>query len=348
VAAPSWPRPLALLVISIHLLTGTGCYYAHLAEGQVRVLWARQPVDDVLADAETAPELRAQLQLVERARRYAAELGLDVAGQYTSYVPWPSDRMVTSLILAEPGQIEARSFRFPIIGQAPYKGFFDQARAEREADHWREQGLDTCLIAVPAYSTLGWFDDPVTDPMLRHGDGPLVETVIHELVHASVFVASQPDFNEGVASFVGQEASIRFFADEPEAQRQRRGEVADRRALAAELLAVREAIGALYDAGPHDARQRAARADLEAQARLQLATLPLETRDADQVARSVRLNDACLALRGTYAGDIPRHRAVLDRLDGDLPRFIARLREAAEHDDPRAAFFAESATTAQR
>jgi predicted aminopeptidase len=293
----------------------------------------------VLSDPETPSELRDQLALIQQARRYATGLGLDVEGQYTSYVEWPSDRMVTSLVLSEPGSIEARPFRFPIVGEAPYKGFFDQERAEQEATKWQAKGLDTCLLAVPAYSTLGWFDDPVTDPMLLRGDGQLVETVVHELVHATVFVAGQPDFNEGVASFVGQEASIRFFSNDPEAEQQRRDEIADRQALSTELLALRSAVGELYSGPSTGDSQRSARAALEADARERLAALPLVTRDPLQTAKRIRLNDACLVLRGTYASDIPRHRAVLDQLGGDLPRFIDHLREAAQHDDPRASFF---------
>ncbi len=332
-----------LLSTVLCLLLGSGCYYGHLAAGQTRLLLARRDVEEVVADPETSDELRQRLFLVERTRSFAAQLGLTVEGQYTSYVPWPGDRVLTTLVVSEPGRVEARPFRFPIVGRVPYKGFFDLERAEREASRLQAEGLDTCLIAVPAYSTLGWFDDPLTDPMLHGGDGRLVETIIHELVHASVFLKSQPDFNEGAANFIGQEASVRFLADQPERARERRAEVTDTRRLAAEMMAFRERVRTLYERVSETREREQQRARIELDARRRLAELPLETREPARLAERVRLNDACLALRGTYAADTPRHAAVLEHLRGDLSRFIDRLRAAAEASDPHVRFFSSEA-----
>jgi len=322
------------------------CYYGHLAVGQAKLLMARRSVDDVLADPETPASVRERLELVQLARAYADDLGLRVEGQYTSYVDWPDDRIITSLVVTEPGSVEPRPFRFPIIGSAPYKGYFDEESARREADRLREEGLDVCLHAIPAYSTLGWFDDPLTTPMLDGSPGRLVETVLHELVHATVFVKSQPDFNEGAASFVGQEASVLFYQDgpgddgEPEAAVRRRAEVRDGRRLAEALLEFREQVQALYDEAPdQDVSER--RATLESEGRARLAALQLDTRDAGLISERMRLNDACLALRGTYSRDLDRHAEVLGRLGGELPLFIEQLRGVKDSKDPRADFFAE-------
>jgi predicted aminopeptidase len=321
----------------------TGCYYTHLAGGQAKLLWARRSIDDVLADPATEAELRRTLELVQQARRYAFELGLEVDGQYTTFVDWPGDRIITSLVATEPGHVDARPFRFPIVGSVPYKGFFDRERAEREADELRSDGLDVCLLAIPAYSTLGWFNDPLTRPMLTGGNGRLVETVLHELVHATVFVKSQPEFNEGLASFVGQEASVHFFARQPgddSAAEARRADIRDRRVLSRTLLEFREQVEQLY-AEPVETRSTrgARRSALEAKAREQLAALDFARMNGPRLAERARLNDACIALQGTYAGDDERHQAVLEQLDGDLAGFILRAREAAEADDPRSAFF---------
>lgn len=335
-----------MLALLAPLVTGTGCYYGHLAGGQARVLWARRSVEDVLADPATSGALRDKLRLVERARAWARGLGLEVDGQYTSYVPWPGDRIVTSLIVTEPGSTEARPFTFPILGAVPYKGFFDVERARAEADRFAERGMDTCLVAVPAYSTLGFFDDPLTDPMLRGDDGRVVETVLHELVHATVFIESEPALNEGAAQFVGEEASVRFFAErDPQRAARRRTEVLDERRIADTLMALRARIADLYAESPTPEERTARRAALERHAREALAALPLSTREAADVAERVRLGDACLALRGAYAGDLARHQAVLDALDGDLTAFVARLVAAADADDPRAAFFAIAGDT---
>ncbi|MBW2417730.1 MAG: aminopeptidase [Deltaproteobacteria bacterium] len=334
-------RVLLLLGALLVLAACEGCYYGHLAVGQTRLLMAREPMDEALARPDLDPKLRGQLALVGEARKFAAELGLEVGKQYTSYVDWPGDRVITTVVATEPGSVEAAGFRFPIIGEVPYKGFFDQERAKREADSLRAEGMDVCVAAVPAYSTLGWLADPVTTPMLQSSDGRLVQTVIHELVHATVFVKSLPDFNEGVASFIGEEASVRFFGsrDAGEAARQR-ARVDDDRAVAATLLRTRERIARLYADEPASPERDARRLAIDEEARAELASLPLTTHDAPRLAERVRLNDACLALRGAYRSETAVLDAVLDDLDGDLRAFIERLREAAQSDDPRAAFLA--------
>lgn len=315
--------------------------------GQAKLLWAREPIERLLEDPETDPKLRAKLELVGQARDFAAELGLDVGGQYTSYVPWPHDRIVTSVIATKAGTISPSNFRFPIVGEVPYKGFFDPERAEREASKLRANDMDVCVSAIRAYSTLGWFDDPLTEPMLDTSDARIVETVIHELVHATVFVSSQPDFNEGAANFIGEEAAVLFFAKTPRvatnlapSEAEVRMRIDDDRLISETLMALRQEIEDLYARDrPRDQRERE-REQLELAGRERLAELPLRAVNATRLADNARINDACLAIQGTYVADTPGYRAVLDRLDGNLPRFIERLRDAAEDDDPHATFFA--------
>jgi predicted aminopeptidase len=300
---------------------------------------ARQPVEQVLADAATPADVRRQLAAVQRARAFARDLGLDVDGQYTSYVEWPGDRIITTVIATRPGEVEPAGFWFPILGRLPYKGYFEQARAEAQAEKLRATGLDVCIVAVPAYSTLGWLEDPVTAPMLRRGEGKTVETIFHELVHATVYVAGHPDFNETVANFIGQEASVRFYeaGDVPAAAHERRGAVVDSRLLSAAQVGLRQRVEALYggtEAGPE---RTAERARLEREGRAEIAALPLGERDTATLAKRIRLNDACLALSGTYGADMDAYVAALDALGGDLSAFIDRLREAADAEDPATA-----------
>ena len=332
-------------MLLIALQSSAGCYYSHLAQGQARVLWGRLGIEDVLADPETPPPPGQQLQLVLKARSFGQEIGLEVDGQYTSYLPWPEDRILTSLIVTEPRQIRARPFRFPLVGSVPYKGFFDRKRAQAEADEFRGRGMDVCLVPVSAYSTLGFFDDPVSDPMLAADDGRLVETILHELVHSTVFIESLPNFNEGAASFIGQEASIRFFAHDAESANRRRQEVLDARTLALFLLEFRAEVGVLYAEISSAESPDTRREEAEQRARERLRTLPLASYESERLADEIALNDACLALRGTYSEETPRFEEVLEALDGDLPRFIARLRSAAASSDPEASFFASPPTS---
>ena len=279
-------------------------------------------------------------------RAFAETLGLEVDGSYRHYVAWPGDRIVTSVVATRPREIEAAGFWFPIVGRVPYKGYFDPALAHDQAETLRADGLDVCEVSVRAYSTLGWFDDPVTGPMLRQPEGDLVETLLHELVHATAFVSSQPEFNEGVASFIGQEASVRFYTEhegDSEAAGQRK-RVGLRRRIRNEMLELRDGIAGLYASDASADEIAAQRATLEAATRARIATLPFENGRAEAYAGQLRLNDACLALTATYGGDAHCYEAALEDLGGALEALVAALRGAAESDDPRTALFGSCAT----
>ena len=297
---------------------------------------ARRPIEAILADPDTRDELRHRLETVQQVRSYANTLGLEIDEQYTTYVDWPGDRVITTVIATRPGEVVPAGFWFPFLGRLPYKGFFDPSRAEAEAASLREEGLDVCVVAVPAYSTLGWLKDPVTAPMLLRGEGPAVETILHELVHATVYVKDHIDFDETAASFVGQEASVEFYELKRSAAtaRARRRAVDDERAIAAALAALRETVEDLYattEAGP---KRDAARAELSRRARSEIGGLPLHESEPLEIAAGIRLNDACLALSGTYGGSMDRYARKLEALDGDLSAFIAALKEAAKEPDP--------------
>jgi predicted aminopeptidase len=275
-------------------------------------------------------------------RAYATRIGLEVGGQYTSYVDWPDDRVVTTLVRTRRASVEPIPYWFPIVGTLPYKGYFDRIRAEAEAERLRsEEDYDVCVSGISAYSTLGWLDDPVTSPMLSRGAANFVETLFHELVHATAFVSDDVDFSESVAQFIGQQATIAFFSERrpeldfgpvgidaasawPDA-RHVRASIEDRRIIDRVTVAFRDRLVQLADA-PDFAERRAA---AEIQARAELAALPLQVIDPEVVAVMARLSNACLALRGTYVLDLPRHAEVLAALDGNLEALIQRLRQVA-------------------
>lgn len=307
-------------------------------------MWQRQPIDAVLADPATPPDVRSMLAQVADVRAFAADLGLEVGGQYTSYVDWPGDRVVTTLVRTREGSLETVPWRYPILGALPYKGFFEQERAEEEAERLRNDAYQVCVSGVSAYSTLGWIDDPVTQPMLARGPAALVETIFHELVHATAFVRGDADFNEGVAQFIGQQAAIRYFERNPPSEampenwphvdRVRDG-IADRILIAELTLSFRDALLDLE--GAADRAQQ--RGTAEAALRARLAATPLAVYDPFQVAERARLSDPCVALRGSYVRDARRHAAVLEALDGSLPAMIERLKHWASEEREVEAFF---------
>jgi predicted aminopeptidase len=329
-----------LLAISAGL---SGCYYTHLAMGQNRLLRARQPIEAVLADPATSPEIRERLLLVLQVREFAIELGLDVGEQYTSFVEWPGDRVVSAVVATQPGTVTPAGFHFLLLGRLPYKGFFDRERAEKEAEALRADGLNVCEFGVSAYSTLGWMDDPITEPMLRQEPGQLAEEILHELVHATVYLKDHANFNESIASFIGEEGSVLFFENnlQPERAHRRRLKIEDVRRVDAELLRFRDEVSALYASQDSGTSRDEIRRDLEERARKRIRNLPLGTLDPNQLAAVLRMNDACLALTGTYASELERYAALFSRLDGDLGALIARLKGVKDSKDPLEALLAD-------
>jgi predicted aminopeptidase len=321
----------------------SGCYYTHLAMGQNRLLRARKPIEAVLLDPATSLEIRERLVLVLQVREFAIELGLDVQEQYTSFVEWPGDRIVTAVVAARPGAVTPAGFHFLLLGKLPYKGFFDRELAQRESEALRADGLDVCEFGVSAYSTLGWMDDPITEPMLRQEPGQLVEVILHELVHATVYVKGHANFNESIASFIGEEGSVLFFENslQPERSHRRRLEIEDARRVDAALLRFREEVSTLYTSQDSGMSRDQIRQDLEQRARKRIRNLPLVTRDPSQLADVLRMNDACLALTGTYADEVDQYSKLYTRLDGDLTALIGRLKGVKGAKDPLEALIAD-------
>ena len=323
------------------LLWLPACYLSHLAEGQARLLCARQPIPQVLADRDAPEPLRDSLSLVLRARDFARELGFEVDGLYSQYADWPGDQIVTHVVATRSGEVEAIGFWFPIVGRVPYKGYFDAEAAAGEATRLREEGYDVCLTPVRAYSTLGWFSDPVTGPMLRQPQAQLVETIFHELVHANLFLRDQATFNESAATFLGEEARVAFYAREqgPAGAVRERDRVAENRRFRAEIERARQEVSQLYAEQPPSLERRAARRALEADVRARIAALALAGSPSGFVER-VRLNDACLALAGTYAADARPLELALRAERGDLGALLRRLKTLSENGDPSAQLLA--------
>jgi predicted aminopeptidase len=179
--------------------------------GQAEVLAAARPIEPLLEDPRTPPVARRRLSLAVAARRFAKELGLDVGFQYRSVVFLDAPAVVYVVSAAPRTSLEPYTWSYPILGALPYRGSFDLDDAEALAKDLEGQGYDVDVRPVTTYSLLGVAPDPVLSTMLFHGDElDVVETVIHELAHATVFVPGQGAFNEGLATFIGKEGRRRF------------------------------------------------------------------------------------------------------------------------------------------
>ncbi|NNF13330.1 MAG: hypothetical protein HKN72_08910 [Gemmatimonadetes bacterium] len=187
-------------------------YVVKAGIAEVGILRARQPIHRVLADTTVNPETRAKLAWIMDARRFASEdLGFDVGEAYTQYTELDSDTLALVVSAAYRDRLVPKTWWFPIVGRVPYKGHFSLDGALSEAESLREDGYDAFVRPTAAFSTLGWFNDPVVSATLRVDDVEVVTTTFHELTHREVFVPGQVTFNESLATFVGRVAAIRFF-----------------------------------------------------------------------------------------------------------------------------------------
>ncbi|NIR46699.1 MAG: aminopeptidase [Gemmatimonadetes bacterium] len=206
-----------LLVSSSFMACSPG-YVLRAAWEEARILARRQSMEEVLNDPTLDGGTRGKLELVIEARSFAArDLGLDVGDSYTSYADIGRDTLALVLSASPPDSLAAYTWWFPIVGRVPYKGFFSREAAEKERRKLEERRYDTYLRPTSAFSTLGWLPDPLLNTVLRQDSVGLVETVVHEVTHNTVFLSGHVKFNESFANFVGSVGAIEFFCGrEPE------------------------------------------------------------------------------------------------------------------------------------
>jgi len=181
--------------------------------GQVRIVWQAKPIEEFLHDPQFPDTLKQKLLLVEEVRQYAIDsLGLKDTRNYKTLFDQKGEELMWVVQACEPFQLKAKTWDFPVVGSVPYKGFFAKQKAIDERARLEEQGYDVSIRNPGGWSTLGWFTDPILSGMLQRDDGDLASTIIHEMVHATIFVKDDVEFNENLASFIGDTASYYFLA----------------------------------------------------------------------------------------------------------------------------------------
>ncbi len=209
----------ALLLLAVVSASFTACspiYVIRAGIAEARILAGRRPLPEVIADSATDARTRNTLVLVREARQWAIDsLELRVGDSYTSYTELESDTLAMVLSAAYRDRLQPRTWWFPIVGHVPYRGFFDLEDAQKAQRELEEEGFDTRLRPTSAFSTLGWFADPILSTMLYSDDLEVVQTVLHEISHAHLFIPGRVRFNESYAVFVGRVATAEFFCTRP-------------------------------------------------------------------------------------------------------------------------------------
>jgi predicted aminopeptidase len=305
----------AALVVGCQSLT----YYTQAIGGHLKVLAKARPVEDWLADPATDPDLKQRLETARRIREFASKnLKLPENNSYLAYAELNRSYVVWNVFAAPAFSVEAKTECFPFTGCVSYRGFYSEEQARRHAARLREEGYDVYVGGVPAYSTLGWFDDPLLSTFIRYPDAQLARLVFHELAHQLVYARDDTAFNESFAVTVEEEGVKRWLEAEG-----RSGELAAFRAaqtrkreLAARVSGTRERLAAVY------------RMDLPREAMLEHKRGEWERLRASYPAIPADANNAFLASIALYTELVPGFERLLAE-SGSLENFYRRVKALA-------------------
>ena len=318
-------KPLAALLLAV-LLAGceTLSFYAQAIGGHLGVMRAARPLDSWLADPATPAELRERLELAKRLRTFASrELGLPDNGSYGAYADLRRPFVAWNVYAAPIYSVEPRQECFPVAGCVAYRGFFSEDEARRHAERLRRAGHDVYIGGVPAYSTLGWMDDPLLSTFIGYPESQLARLLFHELAHQVAYARNDTTFNESFAVAVEEEGVRRWLL--------REGRLADleafrarqlrKRELAAAVEATRKRLAVLYGSGRPEEEIAAGKREEFARLRQEFGpVVPAEPNNAFLVSVSV------------YTQLVPGFERLLAETGGDLPAFYDRVRALASQE----------------
>lgn len=323
---------LAGLACAACLSACSPLYVLRAGYEEARILWHRQPIRAVLQDCDLidAP-IQDKLRLVLRVRAFAErELGFRVGESYTSISRLPTPPTIFVVSAAPRTRLEPYMWWFPIVGRVAYKGFFSAEAAGAEARRLQAAGFDTATRTAAAFSTLGWFADPLLPHLLEYDAPALANVVLHELFHNTFYVAGETAFNESLANFAGHRGAIAYFTREHGAAHEHthaanavwRAELA-----AAEFFArVRVRLDALYAAALSEAEKLERRAAVFARIRAEFESL---TGTAIADFRTGAINNAVVLQYLTYLTDLHVFERAYRQNGRDLPRTLEAIRTTA-------------------
>jgi predicted aminopeptidase len=315
-------RFLFLLLLPLAAGCDSIAYYKQAIGGQLEIMGAARPVEAWLADPATGAALRERLETARRIREFASRrLGLPQNRSYTSYAELGRPFVVWNVFAAPEFSVEPKQECFPFTGCVGYRGFFSERDARQHAERLRAEGYDVYVGGVPAYSTLGWFDDPLLSTFIRYPDAQLARLVFHELAHQLVYARDDTTFNESFAVAVEEEGVRRWLEAEGRgadletfrASQERRQRFADR------IKEARAQLALAYEKGVSKEVLRSRKREEFDKLRAEYPkVVPAEP------------NNAFLVSVALYTELVPQFEALLRESGGDLEVFYAKVKEMAK------------------
>jgi predicted aminopeptidase len=320
-----------IIVLTALWLSPTGCYLSRGAWEEAKILRRRQPIAELVADPRTPKDAREKLKVVLAAREYARDsLKLRTKDSFTTYSRLDHDTLVLVVSAAYRDTLKPYTWWFPIVGRVPYKGYFDFDAARRTAKDLAADGFDVYVRPSDAFSTLGFFNDPLLNTTLKGDSLGLANTVIHELTHNTYYASGQAPFNESFAMFVGARGAAAFFRSRGQhaAAAKLDAQWEDDKLLARFWSRVIKSLDSAYAAHPDSRDARiVARDTVYYRARVALIgeIAPQFRTINPRYAERVPLDNASLLARRVYASDLDVFDQIYEKEGRDLKRTIGRV-----------------------
>lgn len=332
-------KKLQIFIFLICFVTLAGCeslrYYSQAAAGQIRILKNRQPIDELLSEPHTSQTLKTQLKLVLDIREFAEkELHLPVGNNYLTYTDLKRSYAVWNVYAAPAFSLTPKTWYYPIIGRAAYRGYFSENDALRYADELDEKGFDIYVVGVATYSTLGWFDDSVFSTMIHHSQSGLAAIVFHELAHKLLYVEGDTAFNESFATAVEQEGLRRWMisAGNPQAYQNYLHRRRQHRQFIQLLTKYRRMLESLYNKELPPAEKKEAKSSIFKKLKDEYFEVKSNWQKSVGYDNwfNQPLNNAKLISVSTYHDFVPAFIRLLMLCDGDLEQFYTKCKNLAK------------------
>ncbi len=319
----------------------SGCYTLKSAYNQLTLLNSKESYQSALARADITEDQKRKLQLAQEVRDFAKQhLTLEPGGNYSEVV-WLDRRYVSWTVSAsDPWRLKPYEWSFPIVGNVPYLGFFKEKEAQEKEQELMRKGLDTYVRGVSAYSTLGWFEDPLLSSMLNYEDHVLAETLIHELVHTTIWIKNSTDFNERLASYLGRKGAEIFYIHKegPDSatvkliQDEAHDEKLFSSFMTAQLVELEKWYKSLED---HDRTQDKKSQRLrQIQIKFEKSIEPQMRSKAWSRFPKLELNNARLVIYRTYFQDFEPFENLWQNLEGDFQAFLSECKKLIKSKNP--------------
>lgn len=318
-----------LILLSAILLTG--CQIGYIVKSgynQMSLLASREPVERSLKRTDLTEEEKRKIRLANEAREFAeTHLKLKNTKNYSSFVKLNRPYLTYVVSAAPKWELKAHQWSYPLVGKMPYKGYFSEADAQAEEKVLAATGLDTYLRGVSAYSTLGWFSDPLVSPMLRYKDHHLVNTVIHETVHATLYIKNSADFNERLAVFIGNLGTEMFYfqkeGPDSETVKQIKKENQDERLFSEFITQELRELEEWYKKISSDEKKEEVRMQRIAEIKVNYEKkLKPRLHQPMKGFEQAALNNARLMVYRTYMQDLSDFQKLYDQLGMDMQAFL--------------------------